>query len=360
MSWSGLAFLGEVGRSMTSRPFSALVLCLVISGGAIGAGAADMASWHDDAKLSAAQESLGALVIRVTAGNDAAAVSDAACLSLNRSSGVRAAGGIGSGTLEYASTSPGLGFQVLPATGLIVQALTGRGAITAANPAGLVVSGEVAQQVGLRDGARIVVDGIQTRVAGIAPLGQRDPLLGRVALSLGAPPAELTACYIEFTDDYALRTIETALPGTFADTPNLQLTPLFATGNGTPDPAELWSARPTRDLYLPVGLLGALICLLVTRSRRHEYSIYLITGSTRSIVAFIILTYCYAIIAASTIVSATWLVVLGRLWQVPGYGIELGLLAAAHALVVVSAMLPLSLGWLPRADLHRLLLERSS
>jgi hypothetical protein len=359
MSWLGLALLGEVGRSLRTRPFSALVLCLVISGGAIAAAATDMTSWHDDVELSATQESLGSLVIRVTSGDNSATVSDRACISLNSSNGVRAAGGIGAGTLEYISTSPGLQFAVLPASGAIVQALTGQSGVPV-NPTGLVVADEIAEQVGVRDGSRVVLDGMPTRVSEVAALGQRDPLLGRVALDVGPPLAELTACYVEFTDDYALQQLETTLSGTFASTPNLQLTRLFATGNGTPDPAELWSDRPTRDLYIPVGLLGALICLLVIRGRRHEYSIYLITGSTRSTVAFLILIYGYTVIAASTVISAIWLAALGRIWHVPDYGIQLGLLAAAHVLVVVSALLTLSLGWLPRADLHRLLRERSN
>lgn len=357
IGWSARTFLGEVARSVRSRPFSFLVVVLVMAGGSLAAGTLDMVAWRDDARLLAEQEAAGSLVIRASAGDGSAAISTSACLSLNRSGGVRAAGGVGVGTLVHPATSPGLGFRVLPAAGRIIPALTGSADRT--DP-GLIVADAVAEQVGLATGSRIVVDAVPTTVSAVAPLGQRDPRLGRVGLDLGAPPPALVACYVAFTDDYALQALSSRLPATFAATDQLQLTRLLTTGQGTPDPAQLWDSRAVRDLYLPLGLLAAVVHALVVRGQRHEYSIYLVTGSTRAEVAFMILVGGHAATIVGTALSAAWLALLGRLWHVPGHGLQLGLLAATRTGLVVAVLLPLGLAWLVRANLHRLLRERGS
>lgn len=358
MSWSVRAALGETGRSLSCRPFATLLVGFIVAGSALAAGALDMLAWRDDAKLAASQEAAGSLVIRASAAGESASIETAACLALNRADGVRAAGGIGAGGLEYAGTSPGLGFRVLPAAGRIASALTGATLAAQQSGAGLIVADDVAQQVGLAPGSWTVVHGTRTRVSAVLPLGQRDPQLGRVALNVAAPPDVLTACYVEFADDYALRTLAAQLPTVFAATTDLRLVRLFATGDGTPDPARLWETRPTRNLAAALGLLTALVYLIVSRSRRQEYSIYLVTGSSRAQVAFLVLLGGYAVVAAGTAVAAAWLALLARAWDVPGFGWQLGVLAAAHTGIVAMALLPLSLTWLMRANLHRLLRER--
>ncbi|MDR1999175.1 MAG: hypothetical protein LBQ06_04435 [Frankiaceae bacterium] len=358
--WSSGAFLGEARRTLTSRPFSFLVVVLILVGAGLGAGALDMTAWRDAHNLQVTQESLGSLVIRISAGDDSATVSAAACLQLGASTGVRAAGGVGAGTLMHTSTSPGLGFRVLPAVGQVARVLAGTGAAAVPAGPGVVIADDLASQMGLAAGSWAVIDGALTTVAAVLPLGRRDPRMGRVALSPGAPAAGLTACYVEFADAYAMQALAGQLPGLFAATANLQLKRMFATGTGIPDPQRLWSARPARYLYLPLGIGAALIYLLVVRARRNEHAIYLVTGASRPEAALMILICGHALVLASLGISAAWLALLARLWQVPGYGLQLGLLAAARAHLVALAALPLSIGWLARANLHRLLRERTS
>ncbi|MFC4243882.1 hypothetical protein ACFOYW_10885 [Gryllotalpicola reticulitermitis] len=53
-----------------------------------------------------------------------------------------------------------------------------------------------------------------------------------------------------------------------------------------------------------------------------------------------------------------WLVLVGHINEVPCHGIQLGLRAAASTTLVADALIPLAVGWLFRANLHRLLRER--
>lgn len=359
MTWSTRAFLGEVLRSLTSRALSAAILVAVFSGTALAAGWTEMVAWRDDARLAAAQQASGSLVIRATTSDPSESISTAACRSLAHVGGVRAAGGVASGSVQYASTSPGLGFRVLPATGQIVAALTGADPGDVSRP-GLVVADALAEQLGLAARSNMVVGGTATTVAAVAPLGQRDPQLGRVALSLAAPPPALTACYIEFADDYSLGTLSTQLPAIFADTAHLKLDRLFAVGRGNPDPAALWNERFSRLIFLPLGALGALVHALVVRGLRQEYSVYLVTGSRRRHVAFMVLLSGCLISCASAAIALSWLALAAYLSDVPVRGLQFGVRAAAGTVVTAAVLMPLSILWLARANLHRLLRERGS
>ncbi|WP_425955267.1 hypothetical protein [Xylanimonas sp. McL0601] len=359
MSWSPTGLLGEVARTILARPLQYLVVTLVIAGVGLAAGGLDMIAWRDAAALRTVQESAGSLVIRATARDGSSTIDAAACLALDRSSGVAAAGGIGASRLVHAATSPGLGFRVLPAAGNITQALTGASA--APSGPGLIVADAVAEQVGLRAGSLTSIDGTVTPVVAVAPLGQRDQELGRIALTLTTSPRTLTACYVAFTDEHALRTLSNLLPATFAATgDNLTLTRMFATGDGIPDPSTLWDTRPARYLYLAAGTLAVLILTITVRAQRHEYAIYLITGTTRAGVAGHVLVAGHAIVLTALAITIAWLTLLGHLGHVPAHGIQLGIAAAVRTTITATALLPLTLAWLAHANIHRLLRETAA
>lgn len=142
-----------------------------------------------------------------------------------------------------------------------------------------MISTELADQLGVSAGSYLNLDGALTRVAQVAALDVRDPLLGRLAIYPSAPTGEVQSCVVQF-DPGSYGAGASALADFFGGIKDLKVAPFVPVNAGTVSPASQWRHRITRDAWAIGAVLAFLIYLLVSLLRRRELSVYLLTGTS--------------------------------------------------------------------------------
>ena len=354
--WNGGALTREAFKNLTSRPGRTVILLGIALGGLLSVSLGDLYAARG---VEAADRSLiahGYTTVKVVADPDG--VPAEACARLQGQQGVLAAGGVGKVGTVFAGSSPGLSFWEAPSTGNVIGALTGTITTPAGRP-GLLLSTELANQLGVGVGSYLNISGKPQAVAGIFPFGQRDELLGRIALIPSAPIGMLQACYVQFApSDYTAGA--SALAGAFDGLANVSVEGLIARGPNATNPATSWNQRSSRFGWLTAGLILGAVGLLAARSRYHELSVYLLTGSWRSEVAAMYLCELQLVLGLAALSSITWTCFLAVLSHSGWEAFHAALVAMSRTVLLAAAVAPLGIVPLFRRDFARLLRERAS
>jgi predicted lysophospholipase L1 biosynthesis ABC-type transport system permease subunit len=354
--WNGEALIREAFKNLTAQPGRTVILLAIALGGLLSVSLGELYTARGVENRTRSLIAQGYTTVKVGADPDGIPAKD--CARLQGQQGVLAAGGVGTVSTVVAGSSPGLGFWEAPSAGNVIGALTGTFTTPTARP-GLLLSTDLADQLGVRVGSYLNIGGKPQRVAGIFPFGQRDELLGRIALVPAAPAGMLQACYVQFAaGDYTAGA--TALTGAFGGLANVTIEGLIARGPGATNPATSWNERSTRFAWLAAGIVLGAVGLLTARSRYHELSVYVLTGSWRSEVAAMYLCEIALILGLAALSSIAWtsfLTVLSHAGWEPFHAALVGL---SRTMLLAAAMTPLGLVPLFRRDLARLLRERAS
>lgn len=354
--WRPGELLAEILANLQARPLQSVAATLLVAAVLVGVGLSELSSATSIDTMASGLVASGSTTARI-ATTSGAALPAAACARLEGQRGVVAAGGIGAATTVEAASSPSLGFPEAPAVGNLVGALSGQSSAPAG--AGLVLSDELASQLGVVPGSYLEIEGRAVRVAAVAALGARDPFFGRLALVPSAPVGTVQACYVQVsTGDYA--SALSSLLGAFPGVSGLTISTVLPPTPGVPTPATDWADRLSRFAWVAGGaVLGALL-LLASRARRHELAVYVVTGTRRTTVALLRLGEIDLVVSAGAVVALAWL----GLFAVLGHGgwapARAALVAVARATLLAVATAPLGLAWMTRRDLLTLVKERTS
>ncbi len=354
--WSGFALVGEACRNLAARPARFLILLVITVAVLLSVALGELYTARRVETASAELIAEGYTTVKVM--NDPDGIPARDCARLEGQQGIVAAGGVGNVTTTIAGSSPGLSFWEASSVGNVVGVLTGHGNKASSQP-GILLSNELAEQLGVGVGSHLDIGGTLLGVAGIFPFGERDQLLGRIALIPSAPTGTLHACYVQFTSGNYLAGA-TALTGAFEGLQNLTVGGLVARGPGASSPASSWKNRSSRWGWLTAGLILGAVELLAARSRYHELSVYVVTGSWRSEVAIIYLSESELLLALATLFTIAWTAFLAVMAHAGWGPFHAALIGMSRAMVLAAATTPLGLIPLFRRNLGRLLLERSS
>jgi hypothetical protein len=353
--WNGQALVSEASKNLAAQPGRTVILLAIALGGLLSVSLAELYTATGVENRNRSLIAQGYTTVKVVA--DPGGIPARDCARLQGQQGVLAAGGVGTVSTVFAGSSPGLGFWEARSAGNVVGALTG--IVHHGGPPGLFLSTELASQLGVRAGSYLNIGGRPERVAGVFPFGQRDGLLGRIVLIPSAPAGRLQACYVQFAaGDYNAGA--TALSGVFGGLTNVTIEGLLPRGPGATSPATSWNRRSTRFGWLAAGLVLAAVGLLTARSRYHELSVYVLTGSWRSEVAAMYLCEAALILGLAAISSIAWTSFLTVLVHAGWEPFHAALVGLSRTMLVAAAMTPLGLVPLFRRDLARLLRERAS
>ena len=356
-TWHGLTLTGEALRNLTSRPSRAVAMFLLMLILFTFAGALDLSTAESVKSRVRSLRAQGSTTVRVSAQGEAQGVSAAACNRLNGQVGVVAAGGVGTTTTMFASSSPGLGFLVADSVGDIASALGAPE--TAVTRPGLLVSVDLAGDLGVTAGSNLVVNGRTDSVARVADLGSRDQTMGRIALIPVAPTSMVASCYVQFSDGAFASGLNT-ISQEFPSTSSLQITTVYPSPSGAAGPAETWSDRTTRFAWAAIGLIAGAAYLMVSKSRRHEYAVYLLSGGERSAVAALCLVEAQFLALPALLVAGVWLAFIARVTDGALEAFRAGLVPMAETYLVALAAAPIGCIWLLRSNLTTVLKERIS
>lgn len=355
-TWRGDTLVAEAGKNLAARPGRSLIIAAIVFGTVLSVSLGDLYTARGVERSNRSLIAQGYTSVKVTA--DPPGVSAADCARLDGQRGIVAAGGVGPVETAHAGSSPGLGFWQATTTGDATTALAGIRTPNVGRP-GLVLSSDLADELGVTVGSFLNIGGRPLRVAGVFPLGQRDQLLGRIALVPTAPTGFEQACYVQFaTGDFASGT--TSLVAAFPGAVNIAVQPLVPRGPGSANPAESWHQSSTRFAWLPAGLILGAIALLMARNRRHELSVYILTGSWRFEAAAIYLCEMQLVLSAGGLSAISWTAFLSVLMHAGWEPFHVALLALIRALLLATSLVPLGTLPLFRRDLTRLLRERAS
>jgi putative ABC transport system permease protein len=304
----------------------------------------------------------GYTTIRVSdqAGTSTGGISSSICSRFSGLPGVVATGGVSAPIESSASTDPGDTFSIAYYVGDAPFVLAGTSTLNTTSTVGAVVSQQLASELGVTVGSRIVLRGVgATNVAQVANLGLRDEDMGRTILLPTAPIAPVGSCYIQFTTSgysAGLQTVNLL----FDTVPSVSITPLVPHLSSTSDPSQAWKSRSSRFLWMVMGAcLGAVLGINIS-SRKHELALLLITGSSRSEVGVLALLTSLFVASLGVITAALWLGAGDLLLSgdLPSY--RIGLTSVVETLMLALAIMPTGLVWLLRYDQGRLLRERVS
>lgn len=354
--WHPSELVREILANLAARPLQSVGAALLAAAVLVGVGLSELSSATSIDATAAGLVASGSTTARI-ATTTGAALPAAACARLDGQHGIVAAGGIGAATTVEAASSPSLGFPEAAAVGNLVGALSGGS--SAPPGAGLVLSDELASQLGVVPGSYLDIRGRAVRVAAVAALGARDPFFGRLALAPSAPVGTVQACYVQVaTGEYA-----SALPsllGAFPGVSGLTISTVLPTTPGVPTPAADWAGRLSRFAWVAGGVVLGAVFLLASRARHHELAVYVVTGTRRTTVALLRLGEIDLVVSAGAVVALAWL----GLFAVLGHGgwapARAALVAVTRAALLAVATAPLGLAWMARRDLLTLLKERTS
>ncbi|MGA9760978.1 MAG: hypothetical protein WBQ14_00950 [Gaiellaceae bacterium] len=352
--WNGEALIREAFKNLAAQPGRTVILLAIALGGLLSVSLGELYAARGVEITNRSLIARGYTTVKVVADNGIPAKD---CARLQGQQGVLAAGGVGTVSTVFAGSSPGLSFWEARSTGNVIGALTGTTTPTA-RP-GLFLSTDLAEQLGVRVGSFLNIGGKPQRVVGIFPLGQRDELLGRIALIPSAPTGMLQACYVQFAaGDYTAGA--NALTGAFGGRANVTIEGLIARGPSTTSPATSWNERSSRFGWLAAGIVLGAVGLLTARSRYHELSVYVLTGSWRSEVAVMYLCEIELVLGFAVLSSIAWTAFFTVLLHAGWEPFHAGLVGLSRTMLLAAAMAPLGIVPLFRRDLARLLRERAS
>jgi hypothetical protein len=353
--WNGEALIREAFENLAAQPGRTVILLAIALGGLLSVSLSELYAARGVENTNRSLIARGYTTVKVVADGGIPAKD---CARLQGQRGVLAAGGVGTVRTVFAGSSPGLGFWEARSTGNVIGALTGTTTTPTARP-GLFLSTDLAEQLGAGAGSNLNIGGKPQRVVGIFPLGQRDELLGRIALIPSAPTGTLQACYVQFAaGDYAAGA--NALTGAFGGRANVTIEGLIARGPSTTSPATSWNERSSRFGWLAAGIVLGAVGLLTARSRYHELSVYVLTGSWRSEVAVMYLCEIELVLGFAVLSSIAWTSFLTVLLHAGWEPFHAALVGLSRTMLLVAAMAPLGIVPLFRRDLARLLRERAS
>ncbi len=353
--WNGEALVREAFKNLGAQAGRTLILFAIALGGLLSVSLGELYAARGVENTTRSLIAEGYTTVKVIADSGVPARD---CARLQDQQGVVAAGGVGTVSTVYAGSSPGFGFLEAPSTGNVAGVLTGEAAPPVGRP-GLLLSTDLAQQLGVTSGSYLNIGGNPQRVAGIYPLGQRDQLLGRIALVPSAPTGVLQACYVQFmAGDYLAGA--NALTGAFRGLANVTIEGLIPRGPGATDPASSWSERTSFYVWLAAGLVLGAVGLLIARSRRHELSVYVLTGSWRSEVAAMYLCEIQLLLGFAALSSIAWTSFFAVLSHAGWESFHAALVGLSRTMLLAAVMTPLGAVPLFKRDLARLLRERTS
>jgi hypothetical protein len=355
-AWNGGALAREAVMNLSARPVRATLLFAIVLGGLLSVSLGDLYTARALLMKNRTLISEGYTTVKVI--DNPGGIPAQLCARLQSQEGVTAAGGVGAVATVVAGSSPGLSFWAAPSVGNVIGALTGTNAEPAPG-AGMLLSTELAKQLGVGVGSYLNIAGRPRRVAGVFPFGQRDQLLGRIALLPSAPTGILQACYVQFAAaDYTVGA--DALTQAFSSLTNVTIEGLIARGPGLTSPATSWNQRSSRLGWLSAGFVLGAVMLLTARGRYHELSVYVLTGSWRSEVAVMYLCETQLVLGLAALSSIAWTLFLAALSHAGWEPIHAALAAMCRALLFAAALAPLGIVPLFKRDLVRLLRERTS
>jgi hypothetical protein len=354
--WNGEALIREAFRNITAQPGRSVILFIIALGGLLSVSVSELYTARGVERTAQSLIAQGYTTVKVSAEPNGVPARD--CVRLQGQEGILAAGGIGTVSTVFAGSSPGLGFWEAPSTGNVIGSLTGNMATRTAGP-GLLLSTYLANQLGVRVGSNLDIDGRVQRVSGIFPFGQREGLLGRIALIPSAPAGVLQACYVQFAPGGYTAGL-TALTGAFGSLANITIEGLIGRGPGETSPAMSWNGRSSRFAWLAAGIVLGAVGLLIARSRYYELSVYVLTGSWRSEIAAMYLCEIALILGFAALTGVAWTSFLAALLHAGWDPFHAALVGLARTMLLVSAITPLGIVPLFRRDLARLLRERTS
>jgi hypothetical protein len=356
--WGPADLAGEALANLAARPWTALLAFLLTVGLCLAASSAELFEAKSISVTSSRLIAEGYTTLKVTPAQPDAGIPAASCAALEGQDGVVAAGGVGTPEAVETASNPGDGFAEAPSVGDITAVLTGIAA-PPSRTTGLVISSDLASELGVAVGSHLDIAGVTAPIGVVAPLGARDEFLGRIVLDPVAPVGQIVACYVQFAPADFDEGVN-AVSAVFSSSPNLTYEALVPHGAGTVDPASSFADRESQYGWEMAGAVLGLILFLLARQRRHEMAVYLITGATRAEVALLVLIESEIILFLGLVSAALWCAVAARgiatTWEV----FRLGEIAAVRAGLLAACLLPLALIWLLRADLTKTLRERNS
>lgn len=331
-----------------------------VRGGALGVALSTMLAGLVLAELATAAEveeqvrrfdAAGGRVV-VVDGPDGLAASR--CEELRWLPVVIAAGGWRRAGQRSAPNAPNVPFELWEITGDIVRVWDPRS--SPGSRPGYVVGRAVAQELGLRDGALLGLDGMPAAPVAIADPSGRNPFAARVILDRVAPSGRLAQCWVELAPN-ALPAVLRWLPAHFAPG-EVEARPLVSRGAFDVDPGEMLARRPQRWAWALVGLVGAMVLAVTALSRRADAALYRAFGLRRLGLLLMHQVEAIVLVSGALLVGSLWGFAAGALLTgLPGLDAAgLALRSATLAAAVTILVGPLG-AWLAGAGSPAALLK---
>lgn len=301
--WPLAAVWRQVLRTLACQPGTALLLILLVTltcGGLTLAEANMRQNAFDyQTRLTVSGQYMLKASARTETGEGL--ISAAACVNLNRVTGVKAAAGFAGGARGFTSTQ----LTKAPGEYLTTQTVVGNVApiIDPSSPAryedGFLIDATLAKRLGIAEGARLELAmgdrnagestwQRQTAVAHVLDASARKFNESQTLYAMGPATGTVAECLVEFEpgayNDTARQTLAAALDDGHTV---ISITPfLTADSNATP-PLDQYRARISRWFWLVSGLACCLMLAMPLVFRRHEFALYRSVGAGRNPTALI-------------------------------------------------------------------------
>ncbi len=275
----------EAMANLFATPYRFALVGVVLAAALSFVGSREATLVHALAGEAVQQRMDGRDIVVVTGRS--APVAGIACDRLASLGGVRAAGTLRADGQAVVPTNPQSGYDAFVASPGMADVLTVR-----AGTSGVLVGGAMARELGLVDGAGVLLAG-RVRPAVVLPeTGARSELVDRGVVTLLPGDEVAGSCFVELTSDDS-GSAATWLPSELG-VPHDQLvvSPLLA---GVSDqaladgsPLTRYQARATGHDWLVLPVVPALVWLLLTRSRRPELALYSLSAARPASIALVL------------------------------------------------------------------------
>lgn len=279
-----------------------------IRGGVVGIALSTMVAGLVSAELATAADVKDQVRRFDAAGGRVAVVDGPDGLAADRCEELRwrpfvsAAGGWRRTGQRSALNAPRVPFELWEITGDIVRVWDPRSS-TPSRP-GYVVGRAVAQEIGLRDGAWLGLDGMPAAPVTVADPSDRNPLAARAILDPVAPSGRLAQCWVELVAN-ALPAALSYLPAHFAPD-EVEARPLTSRGAFDVNPGEMLARRPQRWAWVLVGLVGATVLTLAALFRRADAAVYRAFGLRRLGLLLMHQVEAIVLVSGALLIGSLW------------------------------------------------------